>query len=1326
MQNNKFKYILLTFLLGTVSAFATKPHSNFTLLKESESFIKLVYKSNYNGDSLITLNGIEQKLPLFDGVYNLFDKEGTPQFISKSIFIVPSPNAFRIREIGSQFENFENYKLYKNPASQYSDAADYDFGGKPFILRYAGVSGGQHIAELIISNIYYNSDNESIRILKEINLQIDFDVKKASYSQNPVHFNSLLALNFESAKFWVKQSTGEKLLSPDAKSMTALSNGQWGRIVIEEEGVYRLDPSDLQSIGIPVNSSAARTLKIFGKGGKALSERVSDGAQNNMDEQEIIVRTKADGTIDHVIFYAAYTNGFELVGNNLRHYKNYYSDRNYYLITWGGDEGKRASAPESPDDEVVNRPGTYTARLFFDEDIVNPYNPGAGRDWFGRSFFNSPFPPIMLHDLDRSGEVSYRFALAHKSESTSSFTIFENNNQIQTLNLFPRNDNYVAAVRGFANATVPASQISGDNRSIIRLQYQSPQISGVGYFDYYEIAYPRRFFAISNSIGFIADNKITGNTEFSINGFSGEVFGFDISDLKNPKLLANKSSTGSIFTFNHIISANKVNRFFISGNLKKAKLETLEIVNLRDKMDNAPIVVVTHPDLYESALKYKVYREQTHNLKVEVYRTDHIYNEFAGSIPDITAIRDFLINAYMRWDTKPEYLVIWGDGHYDYKNIATKKTNYVPAYQTFTYDLSSFNEIYDGYATDDYLALLDGDDLLVDINFGRVTIDNPDLGFWMVDKIKHYETSSADDIWRTNIIFIADDGPAENEKYDGNLFTHQTENLQANFISKHNPDFQYDKIYLVEFPTVFMGSGRRKPAVTEDMLTRVNTTGALLMNWIGHGNPRVWAHEQILDRDITIPRMRNLDKLFFLTAATCDYGRFDNPEVRSGAEDMFLSKSGGAIGVFSATRVVFASENARLANLFYTRLLTRDSHTGKFPTLGQVVNTIKQNSTSTNDRKYFLIGDPTMRLLIPDYRLSISEINGVAVDGNEIELKALSKITIKGEVRNPQNQSLENSYNGTVVVTLRDGDQNMSLRELFNNSPRDIYNFNKLGGMLNRSSYKVTNGVFEAEFIIPKDISFSDSNSRIFLYSASDDGRYGSGSYQNLKITGFADSQIKDTISPEIQVFLDGRNFKTGDIVTTNPRLIVDLFDESGINTTGLGIGHKIEAWIDNSPLSIDLTDKFSSSLTDSRRGTVEDILFGLSPGEHSIRVRAWDVFNNFAIGEAKFIIPADGDGRLITNLINYPNPFSSFTNIVFRHNAIPPFDVNIDIYTINGVLIRNIKTNISTLHTSQVYWDGFDNSGFLIPAGIYLYNVRIQHDNGESIGRGKLIKLSN
>ncbi len=72
--------------------------------------------------------------------------------------------------------------------------------------------------------------------------------------------------------------------------------------------------------------------------------------------------------------------------------------------------------------------------------------------------------------------------------------------------------------------------------------------------------------------------------------------------------------------------------------------------------------------------------------------------------------------------------------------------------------------------------------------------------------------------------------------------------------------FILNKIYLAEYPPIFVGSGRRKPAVNDAIVSAINN-GTLIVNYIGHGNPKVWAHENVFEQSTTVPRLNN-DKFF--------------------------------------------------------------------------------------------------------------------------------------------------------------------------------------------------------------------------------------------------------------------------------------------------------------------------------------------------------------------------------------------------------------------------------------------------------------------------------
>jgi hypothetical protein len=1312
-----------------------------------------IINSNYNNLKILYNNEKISFKPIKIDDYNYFkpiefkyleSNINQPFIISDKLNInIPTPDGFYYNFKVLETEIIENFDLAPTPKVEFSKNGSTEIYNltneyyniaedKILNIDYKGIAGNKYVAEITILPYIYNPIEKKLTIFKK--LEIDINFSKNYYPNNSKdNFNYANAINFLETKNWgIKEFTAQNnnpsLLNNELK-MSQISNGTWIKIDIPQTGIYKIDAKDIENLGYKISQNDIKTIKIFGIGGKNLSENVSDALDNNLKEQEIIVNTNADGSLSNIIFYASGPVMFEKVSNKIRRKINYYNNTIGYLLTWGGTDGKRAEAKDIPTGNVVNYPKYYTERFVFEEDLVNPYSPGAGRDWFGRSFFNIPFNPIMLHNLDRNGSIEYFFALAHHSfnlkanyQNFGTFKIYENNQYIGEVRLAPDSE-YKSATRQFKEIKIPASSIASDNRSILKLEYSNPNdLSATPYFDYLEIHYPRSLVAINNTINLIPDLDLSGITQYNINGFTGQVYGFDITDDSNPHLIKNNSSTGGMFVLIDELKQNEFKNYFISSNLLKPNLSKTEVANLRDIEEPSQVVIITHKDLVESAVKYMDYRK-SQGYSVSLFRTDHIYNEFAAGNQDVAAIRNFLSYLKIKWNGLPEYVVLWGDGHYDYRNIATKKVNYLPPYQTHKEFLEDYNEIHENYATDDFFAELIGNDNFADIKIGRITIDEPKMGYQVFEKIVNYENSQSNDLWRTNVLLVADDGNT-NKQYEGTLHNSSSERLHSEVLDIFAPDLQVDKLYMVEYPFVQTIGGLRKPKVTDNLLTTINTKGIVLLNWFGHGNPRVWAHEFILERDITIPKMTNKDKLFFLTAATCDFGRFDDPEVRSGAEEMFISPDGGAIGVLSATRVVYASDNEALTKDFYRALFTKNKVTGEYPTLGEAMFSVKLSRISSNDRKYFLLGDPLVKLSLPENQIKIDYINGQSIDNlsEPIELKALSEVKIEGSITDRSGKNTLENFNGYVVITLRDGDKFISMNEVINNKEYSQFNFTKLGPALNQSTYKVENGKFIASFIIPKDISFSNQKAKLFTYAYTDNKQFAKGIYKNIMITGFDEiSSIKDNEGPEINIFLDNRNFKDGDIVSEKPLLIVDLFDKSGINTTGLGIGHKIEAWINDSKISIDLTDKFVTSITDSRGGSVSTLLSSLNNGFNKIRVRAWDVFNNFSIKEVTFYV--DKNSIYVSNLENYPNPFENSTTIKFRHNCTIPASASIDIYTLDGKRIRTLKNNINTIYESEIYWNGLDEYGNIIPNGVYIYKINIENNSQQNFKIGKLIK---
>lgn len=1324
---NKSLLILATLVFSGFSALAKTE-----IVSSNANSLTIIYTPELLSNNSITISGTEYSQPIFEEAGNILDQSGYPQLIAtKKSIIVPSPTGYQIQSVevgpiksisgtiapvyimGREDDTQVDRRAYMNrPIEEWAS------------IEYMGISRDKYTATLNIINAKYNPHSNSIEIPEFVKVTILFDSKKVN-TKRKLDKNELSNrfLNANVAKNWTvsddqlffkndieKQTKANKIQSDEV-----LSSGSWYKIRISETGVYELSAEYLRDFGISIPNNNVNSIKIFGNGGQELPENVDLATLNQMNQQNIVVKKNSDGSLKSIVFFAGGTSGFEYAkrgssseqlfsGFKVIHYLNHFSKNNNYLLTWGGDDGKRSIPMTSITGEIKNDLNQFTRRQFFEEELISAFHGGAGKQFFGRTYFSDSFDQDLINLADE-GNVTYRFALAHAgaSKSGGQFSVRDNGKMLAENLYLPLTNS--EAYRNYFEFNTTVSEVANKNKVSIKFDYKNVgQPNANGIFDYLEIHYPSKTIANNGEVYIFTDPLLTGLTKYNFTGFNGDVYAYDISDMGNPIQLEAKSQDK--FDLITDLTENQPKRFFLSSNLKKpVSVEKVDIKGLRNTKFNNDVIVITHSKLRESAKKFKEYREANSKLSVGIFEVNDIYNEYNAGTMDITAIRDFIAQAMANWDVKPTYVVLWGDGHYDYREILTTQTNFVPPHLSED-EFKDFDAV-KTICTDDYYARVVGNDNVLDLAVGRLTINSEQEGNKLVEKIKHYENNSSIDNWRNKITLVADDGfsgTESPEKYgDGSMFVDHSEDFSNNRVPKF---MEQRKIYSVEYESQYTAAGIRKPTANAAIIKSVNEEGALLLNWYGHGNPQVWSHEGILDRDVSIRQMVNYDKLFFLTAATCDFAKYDNFESQSGAELMLLSEYGAAIGVFGSSRVVFAQQNHYLNRALYSFLFSRDKN-GDYLTLGEVIYNLKQTFNSDNDQKYFLLGDPTLRLLIPHYDVVFETIDGAELnDTSIVSVKGLQTVKIKGYIAIPDsNKNLAADFNGQIKLKVMDGDQEI---EIFDSRNRP-YLFHKQGGTLSNANFAVVNGRFEAEFILPKDISFSENLGKVFSYAYTDDARFATGSYNKLKIDGLSTSSITDTKGPEIKIMLDSRKFNVGDIVRNEPLLLVDLSDESGINSTGIGVGHKIEAWLDNNEQSIDLTSEYETSFEDYRKGTATKNLLGLEPGAHFVKLRAWDIYNNYSIAETYFNIGQNGE-VVLEDVLAYPTPFENNTTIRFKHNLNPPVDVTLDIYDSKGTRVNTIVKKILTPYEGELDWEGVDTYGSQVSIGTYYFRLKLDN----------------
>ena len=230
----------------------------------------------------------------------------------------------------------------------------------------------------------------------------------------------------------------------------------------------------------------------------------------------------------------------------------------------------------------------------------------------------------------------------------------------------------------------------------------------------------------------------------------------------------------------------------------------------------------------------------------------------------------------------------------------------------------------------------------------------------------------------------------------------------------------------------------------------------------------------------------------------------------------------------------------------------------------------------------------------------------------------------------------------------------------------------------------------------------------------------------DMVVGGTSLEYVKDFEGPQIELFMNDTNFIFGGITDANPSLYAILYDESGINTVGNGIGHDMLAIIDEeSSNPIVLNDFYESNINSYKSGTINYPLSTLSEGKHSLTVKVWDVHNNSSEGVTEFVV-LSSDNLTIQNLLNFPNPMVDFTSFYFEHNQNnEEMKVLLQIIDLQGRVVKEIKEDITPngYRYGPIKWDGKSNSGVKLIEGMYVYSLIASLSNGKTtINSGRLI----
>jgi len=712
----------------------------------------------------------------------------------------------------------------------------------------------------------------------------------------------------------------------------------WIKIKITKSGIYEIPFSELSKLGININSYPRNTIKMI-----ALLDTLRSNLSTTFNfPYEIPIWIDEGG--QRILFWGESQKGFRVIGGNVSYFENPYTDTTYYFLGLGGEIGKRITVVNFPPG-----PSVQPIRFYRFEENIN--NLGKkGRVWLGREMSRTASDPDRIYTYnfnlsDILSGISFKTRVANGEFSDTSARLWVRiNGQIC--------DSAYVRVRTFVTLSCSPPLSTNNTLEYILKPFFGSQTL---YLDYYEVSYVSNGSYWNEGLFFV---NFSGRFTLNLKG-GRPVFVWDVTNPYEPKIIQSYTySSGNLFIND---SSNGWARIYISNFARRPI--SLEILNISEDLYSlsADYVAVGSREFSGTFRRLLDFRSgktpifngsrwEYSNVSTAWANIEDIYTQFSLGNPDPVAIRNFLYNIYLRDPSKPRYVVLVGDGNYDYKNFAGFSfPKQVPPYYPIDSSLSVNLDNFGAY--DDFYGDFDGDGYS-DIALGRIPIrDNTELSEY-IEKVIDYENLKNDGIWRYNVLLVADDERSENPTSCEIFHTYDVLYTVRSVIS---PRINTIPFLLQKYPL----EGSVKPSATSDLIKILNS-GVLMVSFFIHGNPVQMAHERLLTLS-DVGKINTKGRESFITVLSCKVGSYDRTDpVHVLGEELMLKRNRG-IAVLSTTALAFAGSNAIYARAMYNYLSTY----GKAP-LGYL------SLVGKNDRYYVLLGDPAIMLKLPDSLAPVS------------------------------------------------------------------------------------------------------------------------------------------------------------------------------------------------------------------------------------------------------------------------------------------------------------------------------------------------------------------
>ena len=996
-----------------------------------------------------------------------------------------------------------------------------------------------------------------------------------------------------------------------AQNDSKLSSGKWIKIGITQNGIYKVDAAWLDKNKIDRATLNPKQVSLYSTATGTLPQDLKIFRPLDLEEIPIYFEGDQDNKWDASDFFIFWGNSphkilFDFQKKTWVQELHAYTDSSFYFIRLDDPAAKRIEEVKASPGELNST--DYAWSIFhYEPETYNLIQ--SGRQWLGDAFYgtNNKTVQYLLADYKQGikSKLSGRFYSSSVQEGLFSFDVA--GNAIESLKIPAISGERYDNKANFSDLDRWLTPQIKDNLWSWTINYKNT--TGTGYLDFLSLQYPRIFNAKHDNPLYLLPNSTDSSYSISIINatVSTQIW------LRN-----GPSNWSKMINFSGSLKLNvkPESQLLLIDSQKAISPTFIKILpnqNINKEAGNE-LLIISSPALKEAANTLAKYKISSQKITTKVVDTEQIYHEYSGGKQDVTAIRDFIYRQFKYPNSTLKYVILLGDASVDYKGksvVSTEieKNSFVPTYQS----MESFRPLL-SYSSDDYFGLLNPDEgdwlegektnkKTLQVAIGRIPAKNPSEANFFVNKLIAFIESKKNNRFKPEVLaWVADDG-------DANIHMQDAEDFSNLMINEAN-DVNIKKLYLDQFEQEIT-SGTYTSKKAKDAVISLFNSEADFIHFIGHGSESGWTDEKILTNNDLIG-LTNLKHLPFLLTATCQFGRFDDPNQLSGAEISLMSTKGGAIGLISTTRPVFQSSNYLFGQSFYRNLI--DHKTQLKYRVGDLFKETKNNSqTGVINRNISLLGDPTLEL--PWAGQSIIIKTDTIIPGSDKVLEG-QLYTNSSPISNAQLRV--NLYSPPV-------------KKKTLGTKTNAYEYFTEGDLIWTSNIQMTGGGFS---ISQKSVPITNGPLICKIIGQSNTGGIING-FKSLPVL-ISNSAIIDSKPPSISVLEPESNkFQT---MNSRFELKIKIEDDNSLRWTN--DKNEFAELIVNDTLKIKLSDYFIPDVGFSQKGTFSYPFKNLKSGTYSFKVNCWD--GNYNQQKLFFEIKVINSDANRLEWVIYPNPMSN------------------------------------------------------------------------------------